>query len=114
MFHYFLIFDKKDSKNLVTSKMGNNLNLFYCNFFCLFSKIYVNACYVFESLDTVSWMTTEWECNAWLCLAGHLFIWYANEMYAYALGDIFSFFYNGVIVMNLLLYTRKGESKWRK
>jgi len=41
--------------------------------------------------------------------------WYANEMYAYALRDIFlTFFYNGVIVMNLLLYTRKGEGKGRK
>jgi len=33
-------------------------------------------------------------------------------MHAYTLGDIFSFFfYNGVIMMNLLLYTRKGEGK---
>jgi len=23
------------------------------------------------------------ECNACLCLAGHLFTWYANEMYVY-------------------------------
>jgi len=37
-------------------------------------------------------MTTEWEWNAWLYLVGHLFIRYANEMYAYALGGIFSFF----------------------
>ena len=29
-------------------------------FVCLFSKIYADACYVFESLDKVSWMTTKW------------------------------------------------------
>jgi len=33
-------------------------------------------------------------------------------MHAYTLGGIF--FYNGVIVMNLLLYTRKSEGKGRK
>jgi len=37
-------------------------------------------------------------------------------MYVYALGGIFSFFLfcNGVIAMNLLLYTKKYEGKGRK
>jgi len=43
-------------------------------------------------MDGVPWMTIEWECNAWLCIKGNLCMWYANEMHAYALGDIFSFF----------------------
>jgi len=37
-----------------------------------------------NAMDRVPWMTIEWECNEWLCHAGHLFKWYANEMYAYA------------------------------
>jgi len=36
LFYYFLIFHKKESKNLVTSKMGNKLNLLQCNFFGFF------------------------------------------------------------------------------
>jgi len=63
--------------------MGNKLNLLQCKLFRFFF-IYANACYVFEAMDKVLWMTTEWKCNAWLCLVGHLFTWYANEMYAYA------------------------------
>jgi len=57
-----------------------------------FWHLYAYACYVFEAMDRVPWMTTEWECNAWLCLVGHLFTWYANEIYAYALGGIFFLF----------------------
>jgi len=48
-----------------------------------------------------------------VCIVRHLFTWYANEIYAYAIRDIFFLlFYNIVIVMNLLLYIRKCEGKW--
>ena len=87
MFYYFLIFHKKNSKNLVTSKMRNKFNLLQCKLFDFF--YYAYACYVFETMDRVWWMTTKWEYNAWLFLAGYLFTWYANEMYAYVVGGIF-------------------------
>jgi len=38
-------------------------------FFVYFFKIYADACYVFESLDNVSWMTLKW--NAMHVCASH-------------------------------------------
>jgi len=58
---------------------------------------YVDACYVFEIMDKVPWMTTEWECNACLSIVRHLFTQLTIEMFVYDLRDIFFLFYfNGV------------------
>jgi len=63
--------------------MGNKLRFLQCIFFK-----YAYACYVFETMDRVPWITTRLECNAWLCIKGDVFLWYANEMHAYTLGGV--------------------------
>ena len=49
---------QKYSKKLVTSKMGNNLNLFQCIFFVLFKLCICMLCV--ETMNMVPWMTTKW------------------------------------------------------
>jgi len=71
------------------------------HFFCLFSKIYAYACCVFESLDN-----HKMECMHVCASQGT----YSHDM----LMKCMFMANNGVIVMNLILHTRKGEGKGRK
>jgi len=59
-----------------------------------------------ETMNMVPWMTTRWNTKHVCASHGT----YSHDM----LMKCMYMANNGVIVMNLLLYTRKGEGKGRK
>ena len=107
MFYYFVIFHKKDSKNknLVIRKWETNW--IYCGANCLDAiclKLW-NGTMNDHKMRMQCMVVPRWTLIHNICQMKCMFM--PKEAF-------FPFYYNVVIVMNLLLYTRKCEGKWGK